>query len=74
MRATTRTFIEYPGRMRVDATLPAGEVVQAYIDGQAWLRDPNGIRDAPHADARPSSPRACVATGLRCSWRRPTTA
>jgi len=47
MRATTRTFVEYPGRMRVDATLPAGEVVQAYVDGQAWLKDPTGVRDAP---------------------------
>jgi len=47
LRATTRTFIEYPGRFRVDATLPRGEVVQTYVDGTAWIKDPTGIRDAP---------------------------
>jgi outer membrane lipoprotein-sorting protein len=49
LRATTRTFIEYPGRFRVDATLPRGEVVQTYVDGTAWIKDPTGIRDAPTA-------------------------
>ena len=62
MRATTRTYIEYPGRLRVDATLPSGEVVQAYIDGQAWLRDPTGIRDAP------TPMRDEFAQGLRRDW------
>jgi len=47
LRATTRTFVEYPGRFRVDATLPRGEVVQTYADGTAWIKDPTGIRDAP---------------------------
>jgi zinc protease len=47
LRATTRTFVEYPGRFRVDATLPRGEVVQTYVDGAAWIKDPTGIRDAP---------------------------
>jgi len=47
LRATTRTFVEYPGRFRVDATLPRGEVVQTYVDGTAWIKDPTGIRDAP---------------------------
>lgn len=62
MRATTRTFIEYPNRMRIDATLPSGEVVQAYDDGQAWLRDRNGIRDAP------TPMRDEFAQGLRRDW------
>ncbi len=62
MRATTRTYVEYPGRMRVDATLPAGEVVQAYVDGQAWLKDPRGIRDAP------TPMRDEFAQGLRRDW------
>ena len=62
MRATTRTYVEYPGRMRVDATLPAGEVVQAYVDGQAWLKDPTGIRDAP------TPMRDEFAQGLRRDW------
>ena len=62
MRATTRTYIEYPGRLRVDATLPSGVVVQAYIDGQAWLKDPTGIRDAP------TPMRDEFAQGLRRDW------
>jgi hypothetical protein len=62
MRATTRTYVEYPGRLRVDATLPSGEVVQAYIDGQAWLKDPTGIRDAP------TPMRDEFAQGLRRDW------
>ncbi len=62
MRATTRTFIEYPGRMRIDATLPAGEIVQAYVDGQAWLKDRNGSRDAPQPM------RDQFAQGLRRDW------
>ena len=62
MRAFTRTYVEYPGRMRVDATLPAGEVVQAYVDGQAWLKDPTGTRDAP------TPMRDEFAQGLRRDW------
>jgi len=49
LRAATRTYIEYPGRFRVDATLPKGEVVQTYVDGTAWIKDVTGIRDAPTA-------------------------
>jgi zinc protease len=62
LRATTRTYVEYPGRMRVDATLPGGEVVQAYIDGQAWLKDSTGVRDAP------TPMRDEFARGLRRDW------
>lgn len=49
LQVTTRTFVEYPGRMRVDATLPGGEITQTYSDGTAWIKDPTGIRDAPTA-------------------------
>ena len=62
MRATTRTYVEYPGRMRVDATLPVGEVVQTYVDGQAWLKDRMGVRDAP------APMRDEFARGLRRDW------
>jgi zinc protease len=62
MRATTRTYVQYPGRMRVDATLPSGEVVQAYVDGQAWIKDTAGIRDAP------TPMRDEFAQGLRRDW------
>ncbi|MCX6552023.1 MAG: pitrilysin family protein [Acidobacteria bacterium] len=50
VRATTQTFIEYPFRLRVEATLPKQiEIVQACADGAAWLKDVNGARDAPPA-------------------------
>jgi hypothetical protein len=62
VRATTRTYVEYPGRMRVDATLPAGDVVQGYIDGRAWLKDRTGVRDAP------DPMREEFAQGLRRDW------
>ena len=62
MRATTRTYVEYPGRMRVDVSLPIGEVVQAYVDGQAWLKDRRGVRDAP------APMRDEFAQGLRRDW------
>lgn len=47
VRAETRTSIEYPLRVRVDVVLPRGEVVQAYDNGHAWIRDPTGPHDAP---------------------------
>jgi zinc protease len=62
MRVATRTYVEYPGRMRVDATLPTVEVAQAYVDGQAWLKDPKGVRDAP------PPMRDEFAQGLRRDW------
>jgi zinc protease len=62
LRATTRTYLEYPGRMRVDATLPAGDVVQGYNDGHAWLKDATGVRDAPEPM------REEFAQGLRRDW------
>jgi hypothetical protein len=49
MRVDTRTSIEYPGRMRVDAWLPRGGVVQAIKDGHAWIKDHTGAHDAPAA-------------------------
>ncbi len=45
--AKTKTFVEYPSRMRVDAQLPDASVVQVYADGKAWVKDPGGIHDAP---------------------------
>jgi zinc protease len=45
--AKTKTYIEYPGRMRVDVQLPDASIVQVYADGKAWVKDPGGIRDAP---------------------------
>ena len=45
----TTTYIAYPDRFRVEAQSPAGALVQVYDAGQAWLRDPNGVREAPPA-------------------------
>jgi hypothetical protein len=47
VKATTRTAIEYPERIRVDADLPDAQIVQVYADGKAWLKDPAGVHDAP---------------------------
>ena len=43
----TKTSIEYPDRVRVDARLPEAEIVQVYADGKGWLKDPGGVHDAP---------------------------
>jgi zinc protease len=45
--ATTRTSIEYPDRVRVDANLPDARIVQVFADGKGWLQDPRGVHDAP---------------------------
>jgi hypothetical protein len=45
----TITYLQYPDRVRVEAEVPAGTVVQIYADGQACLKDPNGVREAPAA-------------------------
>jgi zinc protease len=47
VNATTRTYIMYPDRFRVDATIQGVEVSQTYNAGSGWVRDPGGIRDAP---------------------------
>jgi zinc protease len=45
--AKTKTYIEYPGRIRVDAQLADARIVQVYANGTAWVKDPGGVRDAP---------------------------
>jgi zinc protease len=47
IEAETITYIQYPDRFRVDAKLPAGDVVQAFADGAAWIRNPLGVQTAP---------------------------
>ncbi|HXG90089.1 MAG TPA: pitrilysin family protein [Vicinamibacterales bacterium] len=47
LSATTRTSIEYPTRVRVEATLPEATIIQIYADGKGWIRDPAGVHDAP---------------------------
>lgn len=47
VQTETRTYIEYPSRFRVEVKLPIGEIVQTYVDGHAWTKDPGGIHDVP---------------------------
>lgn len=47
LRATTKTLVQYPDRFRVDAVTDAGELVQTFDGGRAWIWDKNGARDAP---------------------------
>jgi zinc protease len=46
MPTKTKTTIEYPDRFCVEATLPEGTVVQVYDAGRAWMKGPQGVRDA----------------------------
>jgi zinc protease len=45
----TRTYVAYPDKFRVDATVGGIQVIQAYNGGAAWMRDPAGVHDAPAA-------------------------
>lgn len=47
--STTKTYIVYPDRYRVDANVAGAEIVQIYNAGRAWVKDPSGIHDAPPA-------------------------
>ena len=47
VEGVTRTSIEYPNRLRVDAKIAGEEIVQIYADGAGWLKDPSGIHAAP---------------------------
>ncbi|MBI4262841.1 MAG: insulinase family protein [Acidobacteria bacterium] len=47
LASATRTYVAYPDKFRVDATLDGAEVIQVFNAGQAWQRDPGGVRDAP---------------------------
>jgi zinc protease len=42
VKSETKTYVEYPLRFRVEAKIPGGETVQAYADGQAWVKGPDG--------------------------------
>lgn len=48
LTAKTRTFIQYPDRIRVEADLPGGQqTVQVFADGKGWVKDPTGVHDVP---------------------------
>jgi zinc protease len=43
----TQTYVAYPDKFRVDATVAGAQVAQVYNGGTAWARDPAGVHDAP---------------------------
>jgi zinc protease len=49
IRSTTKTHVLYPDRFRVDASVAGAQVVQIYNAGNAWVKDPGGVRPAPAA-------------------------
>jgi zinc protease len=47
LESTTKTYVVYPDKFRVDATVAGANVVQVYNSGDAWMTDPNGTHEAP---------------------------
>ena len=46
VKTASSTYIAYPDRYRVEATLPSGRLVQVYAGGDAWVRGPGGLVEA----------------------------
>ena len=49
--STTRTYIVYPDKFRVDAEVNGAQTTQVFNSGAAWVKSPAGIQDAPPAMA-----------------------
>jgi zinc protease len=47
----TVTSIRYPGSFRMDAKTPAGPLVQVFHNGEFWVEDARGSREAPQTVA-----------------------
>ena len=47
LESMTKTYVVYPDKFRVDATLGDAEVLQVYNAGDAWVKDPSGLHEAP---------------------------
>lgn len=45
----TKTYVAYPDKFRVDATVGDATVIQVFNGGAAWAQDPAGVHDAPPA-------------------------
>ena len=45
--STTRTYIAYPDKFRVDAEINGAQTTQVFNAGTAWVKSPAGIQDAP---------------------------
>ena len=68
--STTRTYIVYPDKFRVDAEINGAQTTQVFNSGAAWVKSPAGIQ-MPRRRWRPTLPRACGATSSRCSSTPP---
>jgi hypothetical protein len=62
LASTSRTYVAYPDKFRVDAKVAGADVVQVYNAGFAWLSDPSGVHDAP----------ALMRSGFAASVKRDT--
>jgi len=49
LASSTKTYISYPDKFRVDANVSGADVAQVYVAGTAWVKDPSGVHDAPTA-------------------------
>jgi zinc protease len=47
LSSTTKTYVAYPDKFRVDATVSGAAVSQVYNSGTAWVKDPSGVHDVP---------------------------
>jgi zinc protease len=47
LTSSTKTYVVYPDKFRVDASVAGADVVQAFNAGAAWVKDPSGVHDAP---------------------------
>jgi len=43
------TTIRYPAAFRIDASTPAGRLVQVFSAGKYWIEDGKGVHDAPES-------------------------
>ena len=46
-RTTTKTYVVYPDKVRIDATVQGDLVTQVFNAGQAWEKSRAGVRDLP---------------------------
>jgi hypothetical protein len=44
---TTKTYVAYPDKFRVDASIQGIETSQVFNAGAAWVRNPVGVQDVP---------------------------
>jgi hypothetical protein len=49
VRSTTKTYVLYPDKVRIDATIQGSAVSQILNGGRAWEVGPAGLRDLPPA-------------------------